>query len=146
MCGWQIQCQPEPGDLEKRERALMINELSYCVILSKWAHTEEDDPVESTTVVHGDIRSAIGHLFREARVQQWSTRPTRGELPRNHRKAVDAITTRTWRHAPSSGALAWALRGLNQVTMKTTEHGGWTPERCDRCGTGHPRTFSGDVQ
>lgn len=149
-CNWQAHDHENvsPVAMEEARIQLMRNELPYCLFLSTWEEGEEGKaPSEDTAPVHGDVRAAVGRLLRDRRAACWASRASRGRLARDHWQDVKAVIKRTWRDGPDSHSLAWALRGLNNVTMKSTcgPQNTWAPSPCDRCGTGHHRTFVGDL-
>jgi hypothetical protein len=107
---------------------------------------QEGNQFEHVRTEHGDVRRALRTHLRGLQLKQWASRPKRGALARENPKAVQAIINRTWNVRPGSTALSLALRSLNQVTHKCLTDGAWVPDRCDRCGTGHPTSVMGDLQ
>lgn len=147
LANWQAKVGADPGEIQARQASLLKNELPFVVALSTWVTPPDGaPPTEHISYVHGDIRRAIRNTLAEARCVQWSLRPARGRLPRANWKGVSSVISSTWAQNPGSTSLSWALRGLNDVTRKRVIQGSWLPEPCDRCGTGHDRTFGGDLQ
>jgi hypothetical protein len=147
LCGWLAHQPPNKNDEGLAEAYQMANELRFCLTFTSWVESDQGGPpTELTRTEHGDVRRALRTHLRGLRLKQWASRPKRGELARENPKAVQSVIDRAWNVRPGSLALSLALRSLHQVTHKHLADGAWVPDRCDRCGTGHPTSILGDLQ
>ena len=117
---------------------LMSHELPYVVeILPPPTPDEPSDPPslekpEPPKPIHDNIRKALREHLTSALVDEWASRPRRGELVRIHRRETLDLIDTLWRK-PTSLKLTMLIDLLNQADRNYTSSQP-TPHHCSRCG------------
>jgi len=96
---------------------LLVNELPFVVWTTTTTMNDQGNPITTANPIHGDIRKALKKQQMQRQLAEWSERPTRGELIREHKNKTLSLINNTWIH-PTSITIQFLLDILNQADKK----------------------------